>query len=186
MCRISLGVLTFETSWDWVWDCHTCWDQLLTLVKIIITVETQLFFVLVKIFKIKAFESRLSWVEIFMEIVEINWDCQDFWDLLWLFEIYWDILTLSRLFEGLQAQKSWHIEKSWLRNMIKLINSQLRSRQTVNICQKFQVSADFSILIETFVTGRWFWDQIKISGSWLRLLNCRDQLLESVKIFSTV
>jgi len=134
-------------------------DQLLKLVMIILTVKTRLFFVS---------------VEIFIKIVKINRDCQDFWDLSRLFKIYQDILTLSRLFEGLQAQKSWQIEKSRLRKVIKLTNS--RSRQTVEICQKVQVLTDFSISIETFGTGRWCRDKIEISRSWSRLLDCWDKL----------
>ena len=85
--------------------------------------------------------------------------------MLRLFEIYRYISTLSRLFEVLQAHKSWQIEKSRSRNMIKLTNSRSRSRQTVEMSQKFHVSTDFSILIETFGTGRWCRDQIEISQS---------------------
>jgi hypothetical protein len=51
----------------------------LKLVEIILTVETRLFFVLVEIFKIETFESRLGQVEIFIKIVEID---RDFRDLL--------------------------------------------------------------------------------------------------------
>jgi hypothetical protein len=141
---------------------------------------------LVEIFKIETFQSRLSCVEIFIQTVDINWDCQDFQDLLRLFEIYQDILTLLRLFEVLQAQKSWQIEKSQSRNMIKLTNSRSRSRQTVKICQKFQVSTDFLIPIETFGTRRWCWDKIEISRSRLRLLDSQDKLFEIVEIFSTL
>jgi len=142
------------------------------------------FFFSVKIFKIETFQSRLSCVKIFIETVKINWDCQDFWDLSRLFEIYHDISTLSRLFEVRQAQKSWQIEKSWSRNMIKLTNSRSRSRQTVKICQKFHVSADFSISIETFETGRWCQDKIEISWSRLRLLDRWDKLFEIVETYS--
>ena len=103
-----------------------------------------------------------------------------------LFETYQDISSLSRLFEGLQVHKSWQIEKSWSRNVIKLTNSWLRSRQTVEICQKCHVSTDFLILIETFGTGKWCRDKIEISQSWSRLLDCWDKLFESVEIFLTV
>ncbi len=127
----------------------------------------QLFFSSVKIFKIETFQSRLG-------CVEINRDCQDFWDLLILFDIYWEISTLSRLFEVLQDQKSWQIEKSCLRNVIKLTNSPSRSRQTVKICQKCHVSTNFSISIKTFGTGRWCRDKIEISQSRSRYLDCRD------------
>ena len=147
------------------------------LVEIVLTVKTRLFFVSIEIFKIETFELRLGQVEIFIKIVKIYRDCQDFWDLSRLFEIYWDILTLLRLFfVGLQAQKSWQIEKSWSRKM----------RQTVNIYQLFLVSTDFLISINTFGTGRWCWDKIKISQSRLRLLDHQDKLFEIVKIFLTV
>jgi hypothetical protein len=43
----------------------------LKLVEIILTVETRLFFVSVKIFKIETFELRLGQVKIFIEIVDI-------------------------------------------------------------------------------------------------------------------
>jgi hypothetical protein len=122
-------------------------------------------------------KSRLIFVEIFIEIVETNRDCWDFWDLSRLFEIYRDISTLSRLFEVLQDQKSWQIEKSWSRNVLKLTNSLSRSRQTVEICQKCHVSTDFSISIETFGTGRWCRDKIDISrSSRLTFWNCQDFL----------
>ncbi len=109
-----------------------------------------------------------------------NWDLavSYFWDLSSLFEIYWDILTLLRLFEVLQAQKSWQMEKSWSRNVKKLTNSQSRSRQTVKICQKIHVLTDFLISIQTFGTGRWCGDNIEISQSRsLRLIfwKCWDQ-----------
>jgi hypothetical protein len=103
-----------------------------------------------------------------------------------LFKIYQDFSTLSWLFEVLLDQKSWQIEKSQSRNMIKLTNSRSRLRQTVKICQKCHVSTDFLISIETFETGRWCRDKIKISPSQLRLLNHQDKLFEIVKIFSTV
>ncbi len=70
--------------------------------------------------------------------------------------------------------------------MIKLTNSQSRSRQTVKICQKCHILTDFSILFETFETGRWCCDKIKISRSWSRLLDRQDKLFEIVEIFSTV
>jgi hypothetical protein len=145
------------------------------------------FFSSVKIFKIKTFQSRLG-------CVEINRDCQDFWDLLRLFEIYWEISTLWRLFEVLQDQKSRQIEKSCLRNVIKLTNSRLRSRQTVKICQKCHVLTDFSISIETFGTRRWCRDKIEISRlsrltfrkcrDFLDCQDCQDRLSASVKIES--
>jgi len=126
------------------------------------------FFFSIEIFKIKIFQSRFIFVEIFIEIVETNRDCRYFQDLSRLFEIYRDISTLLRLFEVLQDQKSRQVEKSRSRNVIKLTNSLSRSRLTVEICQKCHISTDFSILIETFGTGRWRRDKIEISRS-LRL-----------------
>ncbi len=159
-----------------------CRDQLLKLVEIILTVETKFFF-LVEIFKIETFQSRFSCVKIFIETVKINRDFGDFQDLSRLFKIYRDSWTLLRLFEVLQAQKSWQIEKSWLRKVIKLTNSQSRLRQTVEVCQKYHVSTDFLISIETFGTGRWCRDKIKISRSRLRLLDCWDKLFEIVETY---
>jgi hypothetical protein len=83
------------------------------------------------------------------------------WDLSRLFKIYWDISTLSRLFEGLQVQKSWQIEKSWSRKKTISSHYQSRSRQTVKIDKKFHVWIDFLISIKAFGTGRWWWDKIK-------------------------
>ena len=94
--------LTFENRREY----PSCRDQLLKLAEIILTVETRLFFFSVEIFKIETFQSGLGCVEIFVETVKINRDCQDFRDLLRLFEIYRDISTLSRLFEVLQGKKS--------------------------------------------------------------------------------
>ncbi len=116
----------------------------------------------------------------FVEIFEICWNFSRF------IKIYQDFSTLLWLFEVLLDQKSWQIEKSQSRNIIKLTNSRLRLRQTVKICQKCHVSTDFLILIETFETGRWCRDKIEISPSQLRLLNHQDKLFEIVKIFSTV
>jgi hypothetical protein len=73
-----MGVSTVETNRDRDQDFSICRDQLLKLVENILTVETRLFFVSVEIFKIETFESRLGQVEIFIEIVEIYRDCQDF------------------------------------------------------------------------------------------------------------
>ncbi len=99
--------------------------------------------------------------------------------LLRLFKIYWDISKLLRLLEGLQAQKSWQIEKSWSRKMIKSTNSWLRSRQTVKIYQKIQVWTDFSILIKTLgLKGG-------VETKW-RFLNRQEKLFKTVKTFSTV
>ncbi len=123
---LSLGVSTVETNKDqdfWIYR-----DQLLKLVKIILTVETRLFFASVKIFKIETFkietfkietfkietfkietfkietfkietfkietfkietfELRLGLIKIFIEIVQINWDCPDFQDLSRYLNIY--------------------------------------------------------------------------------------------------
>ena len=58
------------------------------------------------------------------------WECQDKSRQIEIFKIYWDISALSRLFEGLQAQKSQQIERTWSRKMIKSTNSWSRLRQT--------------------------------------------------------
>ncbi len=141
-------------------------------VEIVHRVETKIFNFSVEIFKIETFQSRLSCVEIFIETVEINRDCRDFWYLLRLFEIYQDISTLLRLFEVIQDQKSRRIEKSRSRNVVRLTNSQSRLRKTVKICQKCHLSTDFSILIETFRTGRWCGDKIEIF--WSIYLDCQN------------
>ena len=85
---ISLWVSTVETNRDW--DFLICRDQLLKLVEIILTVETRLFFFLVKIFKIETFQSRLSCVEIF----EI---CHDFSRFIETSQHYQDFLRYFRL-----------------------------------------------------------------------------------------
>ena len=56
----------------------------------------QLFFFSVKILKIEIFQSRFIFVEIFIEIVETNRDCQDFRDLSRLFEIFEICCNFSR------------------------------------------------------------------------------------------
>ncbi len=53
-------------------------DQLLKPDEIVLTVETRLFFVSVKIFKIKTYESRLGHVEILVEIGKIVKTNQDY------------------------------------------------------------------------------------------------------------
>ena len=89
---LSLGVSTVETNF---------WKP--SRMSII---SRSTFFLLVRIFKIETFQSRLGWVKIFVETVkifEIFEICRDFsrfvetfWDLSRLFEIYRDISTLSR------------------------------------------------------------------------------------------
>jgi hypothetical protein len=64
--------------------------------------------------------------------------------------------------------------------MIKSTNSWSILRQTVEIYKKCQVSMHFSIWIKTFGTVRWCWDKIKISLSWLKLLDCWDKVFEIV------
>ncbi len=148
--------------------------------------QDQLFFFSVEIFKIETFQLRLGCVEIFIEIVETNQDFQDLSRLLRLIEISQHYRDFFKTFLRFQAQKSCQIEKYQSRNVIKLTYCRLRSRQTVEICQKCHVSTDFSIWIETFGTGKWCRDKIKISLSRSRLLNHRDKLFESVEIFSTI
>ncbi len=72
--QLSLGVSTVETNQDRDRDFSICRDQLLKLVEIILTVETRLFFVSVKIFKIETFESRLSIETLNRDHVETNLD----------------------------------------------------------------------------------------------------------------
>jgi hypothetical protein len=146
---VSLGVSTVESNQDRDRECPLCWDHHFQVLRLSISSRSTFFFS-VKIFKIKIFRSRFIFVEIFIEIFETDRDCQDFRDL-------------SRLFEVLKDQISWQMEKSRLRNVIKLTNSRSRSRQTVEICQKYHVSTDFSI--ETFGTGRWCQGKIEISQS---------------------
>jgi len=67
----------------------------------------QLFFFLVKIFKIETFQLRLWGVEIFVEIVETRQDC---WDLSRRSR------DLSRPFESENDEKSRRIEKSQWEN----------------------------------------------------------------------
>ncbi len=87
----------------------------------------------VKIFKIVIYGSRFGYAEIFIKIVETvktNWDFQE---CSRLFKINQEMVTLSRLFEGLQVQKSGQIEKSQSRKMLKSTISWSRSRQSVKI-----------------------------------------------------
>jgi hypothetical protein len=64
-------------------------DELLKPVEIFLTVETNFFFVSVKIFKIKTFQSRLCVVEIFVEIDEIVETNQDLSRNLDIMETFW-------------------------------------------------------------------------------------------------
>ncbi len=75
--KLRLGVTTIETNRD------RDQDQLLKLVKIILTVETRLFFISVEIFKIETFQ---WWCRDKIEISQSRllrqafWNCQDFLD----------------------------------------------------------------------------------------------------------
>jgi hypothetical protein len=86
------------------------------------------------------FQLRLSCVEIFKI-------CQDFSRFIEIYQHYWNFLRYFRLknLNKLIDREIW---------LIKLTNSWSRSRQTVKICQTFQVLTDFLISIETFGTGR--------------------------------
>ncbi len=149
--------------------------------------HVQLFFFSVEIFKTETFQSRLGCVEIFVENVEINRDCRDFSRFIEISGHYRDFLRYFRI-KNLDK-----IKKSWSRNVIKLTNSWSRLRQTVKICQKCHFSTDFSISIDTFGTGRWCRDKIKIYQSQLSrltfwkcqdFLDCQDRLSASVEIES--
>ncbi len=128
-------------------------------------------------FSVKIFRSRFIFVEIFIEIVKTNQDCQDLSRLsrfIKNFEISWHNQDFFKTFSRLQAQKFWQIEKSWLRNVITLTNSRSRLRQTVEICQKCHLSTDFLVSIETFQTFRTCRDKTEISQSWTKYLDHRD------------
>ena len=58
--------MTVETNRDQ--DFSICWDKLLKPVEILWTVETNFFFVSIKIFQIKTFQSRLCLVKIFSTV----------------------------------------------------------------------------------------------------------------------
>ncbi len=147
----------------------------------------QLFFILVKIFKIEIFQSRLCLVEIFVEIVETCRDCRDLSRRVEIFEICRDAV------EAFWVWKWWKVSTDWEISMRKYKNprtSRSRSRQTVEKCQNFQISTKFSISIEIFWSERWCRDEIEIFRSWsLRLtfwrcqdfLDCRDSLFDDVE-----
>ena len=59
----------------------------------------QLFFFSIEIFKVEIFQSRLICIEIYIEIVEINWDCRDKSRLSRFFEIYRDLSRFLDIFE---------------------------------------------------------------------------------------
>ncbi len=90
---------------------------------------------------------------------------------------------LSRNFDIVEAfwvWKWWKVSTDWEILTRKYKNprtSRLRSRQTVEKRQNFQISTNFSILIETFWSGRWCRNEIEKS---------RDLLFDAVEIFSTV
>ncbi len=68
-------------------------------IEIVHCVEIKIFYFLVEIFKIETFELRLGCIEIFIEIVNINRDCQD-------------LLRLSRLFENCQLSRYFGFKTS--------------------------------------------------------------------------
>jgi hypothetical protein len=72
-----LEVSTAEINPDQDQDISICRDQLLKIVEIIHTVEKRFFLSRLRFFKSRLFESRLGHVEIFVETVETNPDCQD-------------------------------------------------------------------------------------------------------------
>jgi hypothetical protein len=105
-------------------------------------------------------------------------DCRDCQDKSRLFEIYRDISTLSRLFEIIQVQKSWQIEKSRSRKMIESTNSCFWDkllRFTTN-SRSWPISQSRSRLLE-------------LEGgvpTKLRFLICWDKLFITIEIFSTI
>ncbi len=135
---VIVAALVFEVNTnrdcdqDWDRDFSNCRDPLLKPVKISSTVEINFLLSHSRFTKLRL----LNW-DFVMFVVSIFIETQDCLRFIKISQHYW------ALFERLQVQKSWPIEKSWS-----------RLRQTVKIYQKCQVSTDFSISIETFGTGR--------------------------------
>jgi hypothetical protein len=157
-----MGVSTVETNRDRDRDCPSCRDQFLKPVETFSTIKIDFYFISVEIFKIETFQLRLCRVKIFVEIVETHRDCQN-------------LLRCSRDLSRNLNEKIQNPCTSWS-----------RSRQTVKKRQNFQISTNFSILIETFWSGHWCRDKIKKSQSRPRFLDCQDALFDAVKIFLTV
>jgi hypothetical protein len=81
----------------------------------------------------------------------------------YFFQIYQDISTLLRLFEILQAQKSWQIKKSWSRNMIKLTSSWSWLRFAKNF-RSWQISWSRLLWLEDgVVTSFWKLSRLRVS-----------------------
>ncbi len=85
---LDLSRPTFENCQE----CPLCWDQL---------------FFSVEIFKIKIFQSRFIFVEIFIEIVKINQNSWDLSRLSRLFDSYQDFLTFIKIFWMLDISGRW-------------------------------------------------------------------------------
>ncbi len=139
--------------------------------------------------KSRLFKLRLCHVDICIEITLINRDNQDFLRQSRLLRFCQELLrylNIIKTFWGIQVQKSRQIEKSSSGKLIKSTHFWSRSRQTIKIYQKFHVSMDFLISIETFGTGRWCLNKIKTSRSGMRSLDCQDKIFLSVEIFSIV
>ncbi len=160
--NLNLLRQTFKTCWDFL-DCRD-----------------KLFFVSVKMFKMETFQSRLCLVEIFVEIVKTNQDCWRKSRLSRQIKIFQEILTLWRHFEYENDEKSQQIEKSSQEICKNPSISQLRSRPTVKKWQNFQVSMNFSFLIETYGSRHWCQDEIEKSQSRSRFLNSQGIILENV------
>jgi hypothetical protein len=141
----------------------------------------QLFFFSVEIFKIEIFQSRLWRVEIFVEIVETRRDCQDLSRHVEIFEICRDAVEICRdaveICREISTLSRPKVSTDWEISTRKYKNprtSRSRSRQTVEKRRKFQISTNFSISIETFWSGHCCRDEIEISRSRSRYLDCRD------------
>ncbi len=110
------GVSTVETNRDW--DFSICRDQFLKTIKIVDCVETKFFYFLVKIFKIKTFQLRLSCVKIFIKTVKIFEIFKICWDFLRFINIsqhFWDFLRYLRL-KNLDKLRNfdWEMWYNWL------------------------------------------------------------------------
>jgi hypothetical protein len=143
---LDLSRSTFETCQDY----PLCWDQN--------------FYFSVKIFKIKTFQLRLICIKIFIEIVKINWDCQDFSRFIKISQHFFspgglDLsrsrLSISTLAESQsrQLRKSWHWQSASLDNrenldtFKKLVSTIEISRFSLDGHMQIQY---FSVEIETY------------------------------------
>ncbi len=108
-----------------------CRDELLKAVKIFLTVKTNFWIFLVKIFKIKTFSFKTNHVPYFSRFVKTNWDLLRNLNLMKTFWVWkwWKVSTFCKILRR-NMQKSTYFSIDWDWDELSRNNTITKSRPT--------------------------------------------------------